>query len=258
MITLRHRLAIAVIALQLAPARSLAGPPFQTDDPETVEHRHWELYLASAHEYDPDGWSGTAPHLEVNYGVAPNTQLHLIVPLAYSAPNGSRAAYGFGDLEVGMKLRLVQEGKYVPQIGVFPLVELPTGSEGRGLGAGSTRIFFPLWLQKSIGKWTAYGGGGFWFNPGRGKRHYGFFGLLVQRHVLDWLTVGAELFHTTPSDDASGDETRFNVGAIVDFNENHHLLVSAGRALQGPNLFQGYLAYQLTLGPREEKEDKEK
>ena len=254
MISLRHCLAVAVVAL--APATSLAGPPFQTDDPETVKYRHWEFYLASSTSWDDQGWTGTAPSIEVNYGVAPNTQLHLIVPLAFSAPDGRPVAYGIGDLEVGVKLRFVQEGKYVPQVGTFPHVEIPLGDSSRGLGGGNTSLFIPLWLQKSIGKWTAYGGGGYWYNPGPGKRDFGFLGLLVQRQILDWLTVGAEIFHTTPSDATSGSETRFNVGAIVDFGEHHHLLFSVGRGLQGPNLFQAYLAYQLTLGPSEEKEKK--
>jgi hypothetical protein len=46
-------------------------------------------------------------------------------------------------------------------------------------------------------------------------------------------------------------DSRFNVGAIVDFTESHHLLLSAGRGFAGPNLFQGYVAYQLTFGPKE-------
>ena len=46
-------------------------------------------------------------------------------------------------------------------------------------------------------------------------------------------------------------DTRFNVGGVIDFTEMHHLLLSAGRSLQGSNLFQGYVAYQLTFGPKE-------
>jgi hypothetical protein len=49
-----------------------AGPPFVTDDPEPVAYQHWELYLASQHIETADGWSGTAPHIELNYGVVTN------------------------------------------------------------------------------------------------------------------------------------------------------------------------------------------
>jgi hypothetical protein len=46
-------------------------------------------------------------------------------------------------------------------------------------------------------------------------------------------------------------DTRFNLGGIIDFNDEHHLLLSAGRGLSGPIRFQSYLAYQLTIGPSE-------
>jgi hypothetical protein len=42
---------------------------------------------------------------------------------------------------------------------MFPLLELPTGNEHRGLGAGHVSAFLPIWVQKSFGEWTTYGGG---------------------------------------------------------------------------------------------------
>jgi len=45
--------------------------------------------------------------------------------------------------------------------------------------------------------------------------------------------------------------TGFNIGAIYDFDDHNHLLVSAGRALQNAsetNLYSWYLGYQIT-GP---------
>ncbi len=152
-----------------------AGPPFVTDDPETVAYQHGEVYLASQHIETADGWAGTAPHVEVNYGVVPNVQLHLIAPLVYNAPTAGSAHYGYGDTELGVKFRFVQESEYLPQVGVFPLLEVPTGNEGVGLGAGHVLAFFPLWIQKSWGKedskWTMYGGGGYGINSGVGNEN---------------------------------------------------------------------------------------
>lgn len=64
------------------------------------------------------------------------------------------------------------------------------------------------------------------------------------------VSVGAEVFHQTPKEIGGEPDTRFNVGAVVDFNETHHLLPSGGRGFEGSNLFQGYVAYQLTFGPK--------
>jgi hypothetical protein len=135
----------------LASTQAWAGPPYVTDDPEPVEYRHWEMYLASQSFHDKDGWTGTAPHFEVNYGVVPNVQLHMIAPLAYSIPDGGRLAYGYGDTELGVKFRFVQERTRVPMIGTFPLLEVPSGSRSEGLGNGSAQLFVPVWLQKSLG-----------------------------------------------------------------------------------------------------------
>lgn len=240
-----------VLLLALVWPAAWAGPPFVTDDPEPVEYHHWEVYIASVYTHDRSGTSGTGPHVEVNYGVVPNVQLHLIAPFAYDHPAHGGTPYGYGDTEMGVKYRFVQETRSRPQVGIFPLLEAPTGSSSRGLGSGHLQMFLPLWVQKSWGPWTTYGGGGYWSNPGAGNKDWWLVGWEIQRALSRSLTLGAELFHATPDfvDGESG--TSFNIGGFLNFDEGHHLLFSAGRGLHGPNLVSGYLAYQWTFGPRE-------
>lgn len=242
------------LAVLLVASTVRAGPPYTTDDPAPVEYRHWELYLASQSFHDEEGWTGTGPHLEVNYGAVPDLQLHLITPLAYSAPDSGPGAYGYGDTELGFKLRFVQERRWIPMIGIFPLLEVPTGSRSAGLGNGSAQLFVPVWLQQDFGAWQTYGGVGVWIDLGDRDRHWWLFGWQVQRRMLRWLTVGAELFHQTPSERGEAGDTRFNVGAVIDFTDDHHLLLSAGSGFESVDLFQAYVAYQLTFGPRESGE----
>jgi hypothetical protein len=218
-----------------------------TDDPEPVELHHWEFYLATQHSITRDAASGTAPHIEVNYGVLPDLQLHVIAPLAYARPSGGPTFYGVGDVELGAKVRFVGEGKRWPMVGVFPQLELPVGDAPRGLGTGHLHVFIPLWLQKSFGPWTTDGGGGFWVNPGEGNRNYWYVGWLVQRRFSDLATLGTEVFYTTPDQVGGNASLRFNLGLVLDLTERHHLLFSAGRSIEGDDLFLGYLAYQLTL-----------
>ena len=235
----------------LFSAKVMAGPPYVTDDPEPVELRHWEVYGASQLLHDPDGWTGTAPHIEINYGTAPNLQLHLITPASFSAPVMGPAHYGYGDTELGAKYRFVQETNTRPQIGEFLLLELPTGDADRGLGAGHLQVFLPIWLQKTIGPWLMYGGGGYWLTTGTSNQNWWYFGYMLQYRFRPNLAIGTELFHTTSKDQNSSAETRFNVGLVYDFSEPHHLLLSAGRGIEGPNFFQSYVAYQLTIGPKD-------
>jgi hypothetical protein len=87
-----------LLIFHLWPWPALAGPPFRTDDPEPVEYKHWEVYVASQGSFDRDETSLTAPHVEINYGLFPNVQIHLIAPFEYVKPEGEASHYGFADL----------------------------------------------------------------------------------------------------------------------------------------------------------------
>lgn len=68
-----------------------ASPPFQTDDPEPVALHHYEFYVATQQTLTSSERSGTLPHFEFNYGVAPDAQLHVIAPFAFNSPTGDTA-----------------------------------------------------------------------------------------------------------------------------------------------------------------------
>jgi hypothetical protein len=236
----------------VAAQPALAGPPFLTDDPEPVEYQHWEVYIFSAATQVQGDTSGVLPGVEVNYGPLPDVQIHLVIPLAFDKPNGRGMQNGVGDTELGMKYRFVQEDDqgWRPMVGIFPLLEVPSGDADRGLGAGRARAFLPVWLQKSFGKWLSYGGGGYWINPGPGNRNHWFVGWLIQRQVTDTLALGGEVFHQTADTIGGKDSTGYNIGGVYDFSENHHLLFSVGSGLQSArttNRFSYYLAFQWTL-----------
>jgi hypothetical protein len=228
---------------------SFAGPPYDTDDPEPVELYHWEFYLSSRPIHDDAGWSGTLPHVELNYGAVKNLQLHVIAPMCFNFSQQGKKYYGYGDTELGLKYKLIKEGEVMPMIGTFPLIELPTGNESEELGTGKTQIYLPIWIQKGFGDWLTYAGGGYWINPGTDKRNWWFTGWLVQRQFTKNLSIGAEIYHTTPQDIESGSETRFNVGLVLDFTDNHHLLISAGKDIRGSVKSQFYAGYQFTFSP---------
>lgn len=232
------------------PQTVCAGPPFLTDDPEPVEYRHWEIYFAALYRHDQDGDSSTLPHLEVNYGVIPNVQIHLITPLVYVKPEGASSQYGYGDTELGIKFRFIQETDYIPQVGIFPMIEFPTGDADNALGNGRPQYFLPLWLQKSRGPWTTYGGVGYWINQGNGNKDWWQFGWQIQREINKTLTLGTEIYYKTASTEDSGDTTGYSVGAIVNLTENHHILLSCGQDVKGPNYFSTYVGYQFTFGPQ--------
>ncbi|MGZ3287214.1 MAG: transporter [Xanthobacteraceae bacterium] len=257
LVRLSHRAAGTAawsVAMMFVASSAMAGPPFRTDDPEPVDYQHYELYTLSTGVRNAVDASGVSPALEFNYGFAPNAHIHIIVPaVSFDAPNGMTTQFGYGDTELGVKYRFINEDKngWLPQVGTFPITILPTGAENRGLGAGHVRQFLPLWVQKSFGDWTTYGGGGYWINHGSDTddKDYWFFGGLLQRKITDKLTLGGEIFHQTADKIGGKDSTAFNIGGYYNLDDHNHILFSAGRGIQNAsesNLFSWYVAYLIT------------
>jgi hypothetical protein len=240
----------ALLALLLHPcASALSGPPWRTDDPATVVYRHWEVYLASTGSVGRQDLEMTAPHVEVNYGVLPDVQLHAVAPFALVDPASGRSQYGYADTEVGAKLRFVHEDAVLPQLGFFPLVLLPTGNEERGLGDGAVQALLPLWIQKSWGAWTTYGGGGYQFRIGDEHRQSWSVGWQVQRTLSESVTIGIEAYHQSAADGEETGSTLINAGAVLDLSAAHHILVSLGRDVEAAHTSVFYLGFQWAFGP---------
>jgi hypothetical protein len=235
------------------PSASWAGPPFVTDDPEPVEYHHEEFYISSQYADNNGGQEGTFPHFEFNYGALPDVQLHILVPIAFAHPNGGPTVYGLGDTELGIKYRFVPETDSLPQVGIFPLMHVPTGDSNRGLGNGHVPLFLPIWVQKSRGSWTTYGGGGYWSNPGRDNKNFWQLGWLVQRDITKAITLGVEIFYFGKDTADGRDRVGYNVGGIFNMSEEHHILFSGGSDISGDNRLSLYFGYQWTYGPSAEE-----
>ena len=243
-----------VLLIFVGSASLHAGPPFVTDDPEPVEYQHWEIYLASQLYHDDYGWTGTAPQMEVNYGVVPNLQLHVMFSDGFTATSSTANAVGFGDIELGAKYRFIQQTPFLPDVSFYPLVEIPTADASRGLGDGRTQYFLPLWTEKDFGNWLLNAGGGYWINPGGGNRNWWFMGAMIQRKMADHFFLGTEVFHQTAQVVGGRSNTYTNTGIIWDLNDLEHVLVSVGHTIQGPSGWQAYLGIQFTFGPKDAKD----
>ena len=229
-------------------ATAFAGPPFLTDDPAPVDFKHWEAYLFSTINITHKQTDVTGPALEFNVGALPNLQLHLVIPMAYASPAEAPRAYGLGDIEFGVKYRFLQETDHRPMVGVFPMLEIPTGDAGRGLGNGRAWWRLPLWLQKSWGPWTTYGGGGYVINPAPNQRNYYFGGWQLQRDISEKLTLGGEIFAQGKSSDDIRSFAVFNVGGYFKITPNFQLLFTGGHTLAGGSHTVGYLGLYWTGG----------
>jgi hypothetical protein len=251
-------LLLLVAMTSLLAGTASAGPPFLTDDPEPVEYQHGEFYVFTTLLATPGATTVEAPAIEFNYGIAPETQFHIVAPIDSFASTGNPTEYGLGDMQIGIKYRFLKETDDWPQVGIFPMLMVPTGDADRGLGNGDAWAMLPVWVQKSWGKWTTYGGIGYAINPAAGRKNYMFGGWLLQRKVTEKLTLGGEVFFQGADTDAGQPPTLANAGGIFqatslinlggfyDFDEHYHFLFSAGYSLAGDKYVPGYLGLQYT------------
>lgn len=240
----------ALTIFALVPVVAFAGPPFETDDPFSLPYHTGEAYLFAAGSQAADGTGlDAAPGIEANFSFIRNTFFHLVAPLSLSRPNGGPSTCGLGDIELGFKWRFLEQADNRPAIGLFPLLELPTGDEDRGLGAGEIQVFLPLWIGKETGPWTTYGGGGYWINPGDENKNWWFTGIMIQRQITDRLYLGAEVFHETADFVGGTSSTGINAGGGFTIADPYQVLFSFGRNVQNvdANQFSFYAAIYRTL-----------
>jgi hypothetical protein len=230
-------------------APAIAGPPFITDDPEPAEYRHWEVNYALMGSLVQGGGAGTLPNIDANYGALPDLQLHVQPQVAYvRTPSGTQ--FGIGDTEIGVKYRFIEEDDqgWRPMVSFYPLFEIPTGDHKRGLGNGVGQTFLPIWAQKTVGKWTVYGGAGYGINPGAEGKNAWFVGGVALYQVTEALQLGGEVFLQTAEEPGGKDSPGFNLGGQYDLTDDYHLLFSAGRGLanaETTNRLSAYLALQV-------------
>lgn len=244
---LRALMFLAAITTCFGASRAVAGPPYVTDDPEPVDHRHWEINTAVTYANSGSGEvSGNLPLAEFNYGIVPNAQITLDLPMAYDYTADSHK-YAYGATGLGAKYRFVQESSHMPEIAFAPSVQFP-------VNAGDHAVtFLPLWAQKNFGSWSVFGGGGVYINTGPGNRDFTYLGAVLTHDVSPATTLGVELFHQSADTIDGSDTTGANLGMVSQIGEHHAILLSLGRALHGSNSFMGYLAYRFMLGPEEAK-----
>jgi hypothetical protein len=237
-------LSILLLSRAFTPTAQ-AGPPFRTDDPEPVPLHHYELYLFGTADHGSGLTNWGMPAVEFNIGAAANLQLHVVIPGVYINPG---SAFGIGDVEVGAKYRFIQESKTMPEIGIFPQLELPTGNSRVGLGNGQLWARLPLWVQKSYGLWTTYGGVGCQINRAPGMKDSLFAGWLVQRQLSKRLVLGAEIYHQEAQAIDARQTTFVDSGGYYNFSEKLSLLFMLGRTVTGERHTDGYLGLYYTWG----------
>ncbi|MFY9737840.1 MAG: hypothetical protein WAK11_02200 [Candidatus Cybelea sp.] len=172
-------------------------------------------------------------------------------PLTFSTNSNASVRFGAGNEDFGIKYRFIPESGSRRQVAFYPSIGVPTGIESPEADGSTQTLFLPLWAQKTIGRVTLFGGGGWERNGGAGARNFWSGGLASTYGFSDKIDAGVEIYSTGADRTAEPGSTSVGIGMNDDYSAIHSLLFSIGQSIAGERTFHAYLAYELRLGPRE-------
>ena len=222
---MKFLLRVAALALAGAASPAYAGPPYLTDDPIPTDVGHWEIYAFTAgdgHRSTLDADGG----FDLNYGPIEGVQLTATLPLSFTHEPIGGWRSGTGDVELGLKYRLVKDEKRGLSVAIFPRVILPTSSIAT---EEKTRMLLPLWVGKDFPDGTSlFGGGGYEVNPGASNRNFWLTSVAVTHDLDERTSVGAEVAHQSADVIGGTGQTSAGVGGIIKVGGPYSLLLSGG------------------------------
>jgi len=204
------------------------------------------FYLATQHSITPLPATGTASARRGELREpGPACSFTLIRAAGLRAASGGTHFLWVGDIEVGVKFRFIDEadvadGRYLSRSSSchwrrgFRARHRAPARPHSALAAEELRLGLPM-------------AGGFWVNPGAGTATTGSWVGCSTAPPLQLATWAPRSSTPHPIRFAAMPACASTSGSSSTSPSNHHLLLSAGRAMLGDSLFQGYAPYQLTI-----------
>jgi hypothetical protein len=243
----RARILAFVVAALAFGRPAFGGPPYVTDDPQTTDYGHFEIYLFDAGTTTRTG-TGSAAGIDFNYGAGPNLQLTAVAPLAFETAPGGGTTAGLGNVELAAKYRFLRQEDVGWDVAFFPRIFLPAGSPA--FGERHASLLLPLWIGKSWETWSTFGGGGCVIDRGADSRNFCLMGWALTKQLTPDLQIGAELYHQTADTIGGRASTGIGAGAIYDLSDHYHLMASFGPGIQNAgdtNQYSWYTALLFTF-----------
>lgn len=255
---------IAAILLQTVMTAAPAAPSFYTDDADPAPYGISQNYFFASAFSAPHTSFFFGPALEADMGILNNLEFHITIAINTLLRNQGANAVGLGDTLMGLKWRFLTETDYRPEMAIVPDVILPTGDTDRSLGNGRSWWTLPIWVEKHVGPWTIYGGGGYGFNSASGATNYRYGGLLVQRDFSPQVSLVGEIYgQGATSMEHSGRVTTkanhfalfldgghvwlINAGGYYNFTPSQSLLFSLGHSIAGTPQWVAYLGFSWNI-----------
>lgn len=240
---------LAALATPLLGASAVAGPPLETDDPDTPGPNNWEINVSSMLETRRDSWEFT-PLFDINYGAGERIQLKLKPRAVVLDEPRAGARAGAGNLQLGVKWRFLDQAIHGVSMSVYPQADFnpPGRFVKRGLVDDGHEFMLPVQVLRAVGHTRVYAEAG--YNWREKQTDEWVFGLAAEHSLSQKFRLVGELRDITDWDFADH-ELFFNAGFKWSFSTHTTLLASAGRTLhewrnEGAAVFS-YLGVQFTF-----------
>jgi hypothetical protein len=259
--------------LSASALRAQGGPPFITDDPGTVENRHWEINVGFIGTHNPGNSSYDVPNFDFNYGLGKRMQLKYEVPLAVATDENNTTRASMGESLLGVKVRFWEHYRAgAPKtdenqnfaIGSYPQASInnPTSAVRRGIVEAGPQYYLPLQMTAKAG-WLAFNGEvGRWIGNAHVPDRWGR-GLVAGHAFNDRFELYSEIYDLQDINRIGLDPKQraltLDMGGRQALDKSGHLrlLFMGGRALQAVTRqnsqpsWIAYLGLQIELGPKD-------
>src|SRR5208282_5497756 len=236
----------------LAPAAfAQGGPPYYTNDPGTPGPFNWEINIGYMPFFYSNQSVSHTPDVDINFGIGERIQLTYenawLRVQNPASPVGSKAQFGLGQSNPGVKWRFYDAGEKGLSISVFPQLFLnnPNDAVRRGITSPSQSFLLPFEFSRKFGPIDVDYEIGYEFVH---KGSDGFItGLVIGHEFTPKFEADAEFYY-------QGTFHPFEHQPTIDFGARYKihspiiLLLMAGRSLEptGSNqpYFVGYFGLQ--------------
>jgi hypothetical protein len=227
------RFFLLATALVCLASPVFAGPPYNVDDPGTLEPGRYNFTAAFISSQSSGKETQSFPNLTLKYGLKDATQISLGFGGISKRTAAAGRETGFADTTLGIKWRFKNETKTDPQWALGYQIKMPTANKSMGLGTGN--FDHRLWLTfgKSFQRLKFFGNVGYNFlGDAKGTNNI-YYGLATTFQATEHLIVGAQVYGNAPNARGKNDELAWGVGLRYNYAPDRALMLQVGRSERG-------------------------
>jgi hypothetical protein len=178
--------------LFLLSSSVFAARPLTTDDAGTVEKGKFQFETGFDFTRQDNHDREISPSLTISYGLLEKMDVGIGSGYLFVLPKEGENENGFGDTELKLKYRLLDERGWMPSFAVTGNLKIPTASESKGLGSGKTDFGINTIVTKNLSKrWVIHLNFGYTFLGEHGVNNEFNYSAAAQFILSDkWALVG--------------------------------------------------------------------